>query len=205
MCALSKIKKREGKRSALRGETHGKKQKYLASLQIPLGLSILITLVSSLNAIEIFNTLDSRLVSGTLDYSDVKKVSFHFLGIEGIDVDKMIQGISKEKAYVVVTGKDGIDGEALSPNISIDVISSKNPDGSSYLITIEAHVLGTTEKVKKDGVPYKGSIPIMSHILVFTDVKNSMEIEQAISSHLENFVSKITSSTKTKPKFFVIH
>ncbi len=45
----------------------------------------------------------------------------------------------------------------------------------------------------------------MSHILVFTDIKNSKEIEQAISSHLQSFVKKITNSSGIKPKLFVIH
>jgi len=59
--------------------------------------------------------------------------------------------------------------------------------------------------MKREGAPYQGNIPILSHILVFTDIKNSKEIEQAVSNHLQNFVNKIASSTKTKPKFFVIH
>jgi len=170
-----------------------------------LGLSIFIIFFFPLSAKELFNTLDSRFIAETLDYSDVERVSFYFLGIEDIDIDKMIQTISKGKADVVITGNDSIIGEALSPNINVDVIVNKNSDDKSYLITIEARVLGTTEKVRMDGAPYRGGILIMSHILVFTDVKNSKEIEHAISIHLQDFVTKITSSTKTKPKFFVIH
>jgi hypothetical protein len=66
-------------------------------------LSVLFS--SSLTVKELFNTSDLRLVSEALDYSEVKKNSFSFLGVENFDIEVIMHTISKEFVDVVIEKK----------------------------------------------------------------------------------------------------
>ena len=169
-----------------------------------LGLSILgVLFFSSLTAKELFNTSDSRFVSGTVDYNEVKKISFSFFGAADIDGKVIMHSISNELNMPIIE-TNGIEGEALSANIDVNILSRKSDD-NSWLVTIDAYIFGTSDKIKRNaGALYKGVMPIMSHILVFTEVKHSKDIEQAISSHLQDFLNKISNSGGMKPKLFLI-
>jgi len=122
-----------------------------------------------------------------------------------LDGDALIKSLAKGKADIVITGKISIEGEALSLSITTYVIVHRNEEEKSRLVTINAYVRGIATKVLgTDGEKYNGDIIISENVLVFIDPQ-SKEVENAISSRLQSFIEKITSSSKTKPKFFVVH
>jgi hypothetical protein len=171
-----------------------------------LGLILLCTIfLFPLNSKEIFNvSLKDR--SYGFDFSNTQTVSFYVISNEEIDADRMIESISQGKADVIITGENGIEGRALTADIFVDVIVNKNIKEQAWLVIINAYVNGEAkESVDKNGKDFAGSISIANHVLTFTDATRSKEVENAISTHLQDLVDNITHSTKAKPKFFVVH
>lgn len=150
-------------------------------------------------------TFDVSLVNALsgFDYKAVNSTSFFFTGTGEMDVDSIVKSIGKGKADVLITGKNGVEGESLSPDLSIYISVDRNTEQKSCLVKIEACVNGvSTRALATGGTPYRSYIPVWGRILVFTDSK---EIEPAISSHLKTLVNKMTEGKEKKPKFFVVH
>ena len=164
-----------------------------------------ITSFCNLNAKEVFD-INFCYPSQGFDYGSVNTISFFFYGNKEMDVDAIVTSLAKEKADVVITGKTSLEGAALSPNISTFIIVERNTKEKSWLVTIDSDVNGVaTKSVALDGEPYRGSISILGRVLVFTDPLKPKEIEDAISSHLQNMTDKVLGTTKARPKFFVVH
>lgn len=164
-----------------------------------------VTFTCSLNAKEIFD-VPFRYSSGIFEFGDVKTVSFYCVGHEGLNFDKIVESIGQGKADVVITGEKGIEGKALSPNISIDVVVRRNVKEKAYLVMIDAHVNGEAKKAfNKFEKQFSGPISIESHVLAFSDSKQPQEIEKAITNRLQDLVNTITNSAETRPTFFVVH
>ncbi len=170
-----------------------------------LGLVVfVISTCGSLNAKEIFDFAFPE--ASDFDYGAVKTASFFFPGNREIDIDHMIKSLAKGKANVVVTGKTSIEGEALSPGLSTFVVVQQNEEEKAWLVTINSYVSGVALKfTTKDGEEFQGKITVASRSLVFDETVQPKEIEKAISLHLRALIDKITSSNKTKPKFFIVH
>ncbi len=159
----------------------------------------------TLDAKEVFNA-SFPCASQGFDYGSVETVSFFFSGEEKMNVDAMVKSLVKEKADVVITGENSIEGAALSPSISTYITFQRNNEEKSCLVTITSYVSALATKAKSvDGDPYRGGIMISGYTLVFVDPITPKEMERAISDHLQQSIDKIISSRKTKPKFFVVH
>lgn len=162
-------------------------------------------LCGSLNAKELFDVSFGSSASD-FDYGSVKTVSFFFPINKEIDADAMIRSLAKEKADVISTGKTSIEGKALSPDLKVYVLTTRNSEEKSTLVMIQAYVTGVATKARAaSGKKYRGDIVVSEDSLVFTDMQKPDEIQNALSSHLKSLIDKITSSTSTKPKFFVVH
>ncbi|MES2122058.1 MAG: hypothetical protein V4492_04680, partial [Chlamydiota bacterium] len=82
------------------------------------------------------------LSSSSFDYGTVESVSFFFSGLGDVAVDPMIESLAKGKAEVIVTGKESLEGPAMSPGLSVRVTGIRNADGKSLLVKIESRVSG---------------------------------------------------------------
>ena len=171
-----------------------------------LGLMLLCaTHVCSLNAKEIFD-IPIKGHSDAFDFSNVKTVSFCFFGNEEINADRIVDAVGYGKADIIITGEKGIEGRALSPNISIDVIIRKNVKEKACLVTIDAYINGESkETYNKYKRPFTGCLSIERHVLVFSNSTQMKEIENAVFERLQEFANTITSSATTRPTFFVVH
>lgn len=158
-----------------------------------------------LSAKEIFNAPLGYPSKG-FDYTTVKTVSFLFSGHQDIDVDAMVKSLAKGKVDVIVTGKTSLEGEAMSPGLSTYVVIERNIKEKSWLVTINTCVNGVATKgTTVDGEPYRSSILVAGDVLVFIDATEQKEVERAIAAELQKFVDKLTTSSQTKPKLFVVH
>lgn len=175
-------------------------------MQSLLGLIFLgVLFLSSLEAREIFD-VNYRNASETFNFNGIKTVSFYFLGDDKIDGDKIVKEIAQDKADVKITGEKGVEGKALSPDVSVDVMIQKNEKEKAYLILIDAYVKAEAKQAyDKFKNRFSGRLSIESHVLTFSDSLQFQEIEKAVSDRLQNLANSITSSTQTKPTFFVVH
>jgi hypothetical protein len=153
---------------------------------------------------EIFD-LPFCCASPDFDYGAVKTVSFFFPGNKEIDIDALVKPLIKRKGELIVTGKSSIEGAALSPDIAVYIIVKRN-DEKAAVVNISANVNGmATKAVSTNGEKYSGSITISGDTLVFAPGVELKEIEKSLSTHLQSFIDKILDSSKTKPKFFLVH
>lgn len=165
----------------------------------------LLALVSCipLQAKEIFD-LPCYCTTGDFDFASVKTVSFFCPGNKEIDIASIIKPLVKRRADLVVTGKTSIIGESLSPDVAVYITLMRNGEKAA-MVTVNAYVYGVaTKAISTSGEKYRGNIPIAGDTLVFSPGTELNEIEQAISTHLQSLIDKILSSSKARPKFFVV-
>jgi hypothetical protein len=163
----------------------------------------LILCYTPLGAKEIFD-VPFKWVHG-LKFDAVEEITFSYSGDKRIDIDRIIEDISRDRAQIIVTGDEAIEGRALSPHIFITVSVKRNDRENAYLVRINATVNGlATKAINTSEVPLSGHIPIANRILVFVDTEIH-ELERSISENLQDLANNITSSTSKKPTFFILH
>ncbi len=158
----------------------------------------------SIDAKELFD-VPLSFPSPGFDYNAVNSVSFYFSGLSAIDAESMVKNLAKGKTEIIVTGKDSLDGAALSSGLAVYVTGVRNVNDKSFLVRIEASVNAVAIKsLRSDGNPYRGFIPVTGQILVFTDVERAKEVDQAVSSHLADLIKKITADGTKKTTLYLV-